>query len=54
MFYLKFFFAVLLIEAYYSYNYYTERDYVHTTQTFGTELNISSASEPFYWFALNS
>ena len=53
-FYFKFLIAVLIIEAYYAYNYSTEKEYEKTSQILAGELNITSKAEPFYWFALNT
>ena len=53
-FFLKFFFVVLLVEAYFSHNYTTEYQFVWTTQLLGDELNVTAASEPYYWLMLNT
>lgn len=52
-FYIKFFIAILIIEAYFSYNYAIEYQYVNKTKILGNQLNITAASEPFYWLNLN-
>jgi hypothetical protein len=54
VFYLKFVLAMLVIEAYYSYCYYSERDYTTTTQVLSNDFNITNVAEPYYWLALNT
>ena len=53
-FYSKFVLALLLIEAYYTYCYYSEREYTKTTQILSAEFNITNIAEPFLWFSLNA
>jgi hypothetical protein len=53
-FYFKVVLSMLIIEAYYSYCYSSERSYANTTRVLSTEFNITNMAEPFYWFALNT
>lgn len=53
IFYFKLAFILLIIEAYYSYNYGSEREFASNTRILGNELNITTFSEPFYWYSLN-
>ena len=53
-FYVKYAFVVLLIAAYYAYNFAEEQVYVGITQTLANITNITCSSEPYYWLALNT
>ena len=53
-FYVKFMLAILVIEAYFSYNFGTFRDYTKTTQVQVNELNLTATVEPFFQFTKNT
>jgi hypothetical protein len=54
LFYLKFVAGVMVIEAYFAYNFSQIRDYASETKVHVDELNITATMEPFLWFTLNS
>lgn len=54
LFYLKVLITLLVVEAYYAYNYSSVREYTSTTQVQVSELNLTTNMEPFFWFAFNT
>ena len=54
LFYFKIIFAMLVVEAYYSYNFSTVKDFTLTTEIQLNELNLTSSIEPYFWFSFNT
>lgn len=46
--------GVLLIEAYFAFNYSSVREFATSTQTRVNELNMTSSVEPMLGFTLNA
>lgn len=53
-FFFKFFVALCVIFAYYLQNYLLNTDAANAAKIMSNELNSTSITEPFYWFALNT
>ena len=54
MFYLKFLGVILIIEAYFSYQFGSIREFASSTAIKVQELNVTSSIYPFLWFNLNT
>lgn len=53
-FYFKFIIVLLVIEAYFSYNYAMMRVFTDTAHVQVDEFNKTAMIEPFFWFSLNN
>jgi cytochrome c biogenesis protein CcdA len=54
LFYLKFVAGFMVIEAYFAFNFSAIRNYAGDTRVLVSELNTTTAIEPFLWFTLNA
>lgn len=54
LFYLKFVAGVMIVEAYFAYNFSSIKSFSSTTQVHVNELNMTATVEPYFWFTLNA
>lgn len=54
LFYLKFVAGVMIVEAYFAYNFSAIKSFSSTTKIHVAELNMTATIEPYFWFTLNA
>jgi hypothetical protein len=54
MFYVKFLVGMLIIEAYFSYQFSSVRDFAYSTRTIVQEMNVTATVPAYMWFTLDN
>lgn len=54
LFYVKFLVGMLIIEAYFSYQFSSVRDFAYSTRTIVQEMNVTATLPAYMWFTLDN